>query len=159
MYLLGEASVSRRGLKGERASERDAKAKGGGSREEREKERESTTCYGNGNGLSLLSPGLSRRFSSKRAINDAYTPWPHHHDRRGGVWWSPVVAMRRRRSQVDDALKSRTVSRTSSRLSSTRRFFLSSRLANLSIAARSMDPFDHARNAMKCRSSGPAKNR
>lgn len=40
---------------------------------EGESEREAT-CYGYGNGNGSLSAGLS----SKRAINDAYTPWPHN---------------------------------------------------------------------------------
>lgn len=44
---------------------------GRGRVEGRERKREAT-CYGNGNGS--LSAGLS----SKRAINDACTPWPHH---------------------------------------------------------------------------------
>lgn len=109
MHLHGEAGVNRRGLKGEQESEKDAddgrggigvaryQSEGGKRWGKRERERKHHVLWER-EWLSLLSPGLSRRFSSKRAINDAYTPWPHHHDHRGGVWWSPVVAMRRRRS-------------------------------------------------------------
>lgn len=107
--------------------------------------------------LSLLSPGLSRRFSSKRAINDAYTPWPHHHDHRDGVWWSSVVAMRRRRSSRWCSQEPNGFLNSSSRLFSS--VVLSFCFANFSSTARSMDLFDHARSAVKCRSSDPAKNR
>ena len=45
----------------------------GGGKGERGRERKrEATCYGNRNGS--LSAGLSL----KRAINDAYTPWPPH---------------------------------------------------------------------------------
>lgn len=40
-------------------------------------EREKPRAMGTGMALSSLGGPLS----SKRAINDAYTPWPHHHDR------------------------------------------------------------------------------